>query len=247
MTTNNQSASSDARFEYKYRLTIPQFHCVRNALKPYMKRDAYSSAGTHGRYLVRSLYFDTYNLRNYEEKVNGDCDRVKLRIRTYCITPTTELRLRAELKARRGIITEKFVCWIDHGEYETFMQNGHWLDTTNPVLAEFERLFHLKSMQPQIIVEYQREGYYARSRENLRITFDHHASSAASENLFPEHAIFRRHHSGMIDFEIKCNDFQPGWLREIIQQNGLRITANSKYVQGIETACPKLVREAWSA
>ena len=36
------------------------------------------------------------------------------------------------------------------------------------------------------------------------------------------------------------------WLRNIVQKHGLKIVANSKYVQGIEVACPEVVTPAWS-
>jgi len=38
------------------------------------------NAGTlpYKRYKVRSLYFDTYDYRAFQQKLSGDCERVKL-------------------------------------------------------------------------------------------------------------------------------------------------------------------------
>ena len=179
--------------------------------------------------------------------MNGDCDRVKLRIRAYNDNPSQAMQLRAELKARKGMAMEKHNSWVNYGAYEAFMASWHWPEQRDPVLDEFERYVHLKTQRPKIIVEYRREGYSPRGSEGVRVTFDHQVRSARAEVLFPEFPFFRKHHPGWVVFEIKCKKLQPPWLRELVQQQGLRITANSKYVQGIEVARPDLVWAWWSA
>ncbi len=235
------------RFEYKYRLTYQQYICVRSAILPFMKKDRYSLVRPGGCYPVRSLYFDTDDLNNYEEKVNGDCDRVKLRIRSYSKTPPEGMNLRVELKARKGMVMEKHSTWIDHQAYREFMAESHWKKLADVVLQEFERYLHLKSQNPKIIVEYQREGYLSRGRESLRITFDHKVKSAHASNLFPEQAFFRQHYPGFVIMEIKCDKQQPPWLRELVRVQALCIVPNSKYSQGIEIALPEVVRSTWSS
>jgi hypothetical protein len=236
----------DWRFEYKYWLTYPQYYQVRSAILPYMKPDRFSLAAPEGKYLVRSLYFDTADFRNYEEKINGDSDRVKLRIRTYSKTPLVNGRLRAELKARKGMVMEKHAAWIGFDAYETFMSRRHWPETSDPVLAEFERYVHLKAQRPKIIIEYLRDGFFARSGDDVRLTFDHKVTSACASTLFPERPFFRKLYPGIVIFEIKCDKRQPNWLRELVQDQGLRIYANSKYARGVEVARPDAITPAWS-
>ena len=235
------------RFEYKYRLNYRQYFCVRSAVLPFMKKDRYTLNGLGCRYPVRSLYFDTDDLNNYEEKVNGDCDRVKLRIRSYSKCPQVGATLRVELKARKGMAMEKYSTWIDNGAYQQFMSSGHWISKGDAVLEEFERYVHLKAQQPKIIVEYQREGYLSRGREALRITFDHKVCSAHADSLFPEQFFFRPHYPGYIVMEIKCDKSQPQWLRALVQEQALCLVPNSKYAQGIEIALPEIVRSTWSS
>jgi len=71
--------------------------------------------------------------------------------------------------------------------------------------------------------------------------------SAHSDSLFPATPLFHEHHNGLIILEIKCIKQQPDWLRKLVQQNGLRIMANSKYVQGMMAAYPAMVTPSWSA
>jgi SPX domain protein involved in polyphosphate accumulation len=211
-----------------------------------MKKDHYSLVDPTGRYLVRSLYFDTDDFQNYQEKMNGNCDRVKLRLRTYSTEISNDLKLRVEFKVRRGVLTEKYVTWVDYLAYREFMENGHWKDVSNTVLAEFERLCDVKAWRPKVLIEYRREGFVTRSKGDLRLTFDHKVKSTQACSLFPQNLFFRNHYPGWVILEIKCSQKQPAWLTGLVQQNGLHIVPNSKYTQSIEIARPEVVMEAWS-
>jgi hypothetical protein len=234
------------RFEYKYRLSPQQYHRVRAAIRPFMRADAYTSSAPQRRYLVRSLYYDSADFRSYQEKVNGDCDRTKLRIRTYSRSLMENPDIRVEMKARKGMSMEKHSTFISPAYYKRFMQRSHWPVLDDPLLVEFERYVHLKTLVPLILVEYRREGFSARAQQGLRITFDHQVQSAKAVSLFPPAPVFRAHQRGVIILEIKCNKSQPHWLRQMVQTQGLCFVANSKFTQGIETSRPELVRPAWS-
>jgi SPX domain protein involved in polyphosphate accumulation len=113
-------------------------------------------------------------------------------------------------------------------------------------LLEFERYVRLKGLVPLIVVEYRREGFIARGQHLLRLTFDHQICCARADSLFPPAPFFRALRRGAIIFEIKCDKSQPAWLRALVQAHGLRIMANSKFAQGIESARPELVQPGWS-
>lgn len=211
-----------------------------------MQLDPFTSATAENGYLVRSLYFDTPDYQAYFEKISGDCNRVKFRIRTYTKDIEDNPTIRVELKVRKGVMMEKHGYFVTASQYQEFMNGWHWPLENNPVLDEFERNLHLKHLQPKILVEYFREGFQSRSREDIRITFDHQVRSASSISLFPKKVFFRLHHPHTIILEIKHYEKQPGWLRNIVQQHGLKIIANSKYAQGIEVARPDLVTPSWS-
>jgi hypothetical protein len=234
------------RFELKYRISHWQYRQVRNAIVPYMEPDEFSLADPSGFYLVRSLYFDTYNYQAYHEKMGGDFGRIKIRIRSYSNTMTENIPLRVELKTRRGTAMEKFSSFVPAFYYSQFMKTHHWPSYDSPVLTEFERLFHLRSLQPKLLVEYRREGLLPRGREDLRITFDHKVHSASSASLFPEKPFFRTHDNNEIIMEVKCRTAQPAWLSRLIQQQGLKWVANSKYTRGIEVSRPDAVTPMWS-
>ena len=235
------------RFEYKYRLTYSEYLRLRSAILPYMKKDPFTAGPEHQRYVVRSLYFDSTDLRAYVEKINGDTDRVKLRVRAYQREMEPDMRVRMELKARKGMAMEKHSTWVNWIDFQCFIKNWHWPDPSDQVLSEFERYVHLKTLRPKVLVEYEREGYLTRVDGLVRVTFDHHVRSARSEKLFPQDPFFREYYPGTVVFEIKCDKRQPLWLRKLVQDHGLRLAANSKFAQGIEISRPDIVRATWSA
>lgn len=224
------------RFELKYRINYFDYYQIRSALVPYMKKDYFTLKGQGQKYLVRSLYYDTYDYKSYDEKMSGDCDRIKFRLRTYSDTYSDEGKVRAELKVRRGNAMEKFTAFVNGCDYKSFMKNGLW-NVDNPVLDEYSRYVHLRELKPQILIQYLREGYEERARGGLRITFDHNVRSIQSDTLFPENNAFLRHHMPhTVVLEIKCRNERPQWLRNLVRDHGLKIIANSKFTQGIQAS-----------
>ena len=224
------------RFELKYRISYLSYLKVRNTVGSYMKKDYYTKKAKGKGYLVRSLYYDTYDYKSYHEKMSGDCDRIKFRIRTYenCLNEDTPVRV--ELKVRKANTMEKYSTFVKADELKYFDKNGSWENIEDPVLADFIRYRHMLDLQPKVLIEYNREGYQSRFNDDLRITFDHEVRSAHSNTLFPGNAFFKQHHRHGLILEIKFRDHQPAWLKELVHSNGLKLIANSKFTQGIQVA-----------
>lgn len=230
-----------SRFEYKYVLSQTQYYALKNALMPYLNKDYYTEHAKDGRYLVRSLYYDTHKLKAFHERNDGQFGRIKLRLRVYDTEYTQDGLLSVELKTKKGIAMIKYSALIPLEAYQTFLTEGHFNNTTNPVLDEFCRLRLARSLEPQLIVQYEREGYTPKAHGNLRITFDHDVSSTRADTLFPESVMLRPHRPKNVIFEIKCQQKQPDWLMNIVKAHNLKAITNSKYVQGIEIIRPAMV------
>lgn len=233
------------RFEHKYRIPALQYYQIRNAMTPHMEPDEFTV--DQGEYLVRSLYFDTDRYQAYHEKINGDFGRIKIRVRSYAATHREDAPLRVELKTRRGAAMEKFSSFVPLSSYQAFMETGHWPEhEDSSVLTEFARLYHLRTLRPKLLIQYQREGLVSRRREDLRITFDHHVESCSATEIFPAHTYFRPHHPETVILEIKCKNDQPVWLSRLVRQHGLKLVASSKYAMGVEISRPDVVTPMWS-
>lgn len=221
------------RFELKYRISYFQYYQIKSEIQKYMKKDHYSLQGKDGTYLVRSLYFDTYNYSSYHEKMSGDADRIKFRLRTYSGEYSESVKIRAELKVRWANSMEKFTSFVNGSDYNYFMKHRTW-NISNPVLDEFSRYVHLRDLIPQILIQYNREGFAERNQGPIRITFDHNVMSTQSRELFPQNTkFFRNHMPNTVILEIKCHNERPLWLRELIHAHGFKLIANSKFTQGI--------------
>ena len=233
----NDSKQSSWRFELKYRINTLEYNKLRIAIRPFMKCDYFTQIAPPEGYLVRSLYYDTYDYKLYHEKMNGDHERIKFRLRSYSKEINGNSVIRAEMKVRRGNAMEKHGVLITMDEYLFFINKKCWPENTNPVLNEFERYRHLWALEPQILVQYFREGYEDRVKDGIRITFDHKVCALHSDTLFPTNEFFYRslQHYNVV-MEIKCRNNQPVWLRDLIRNYGLRWVANSKYTQSIQSA-----------
>lgn len=230
-----------SRFEYKYIITHKQYYALKNLLYPYVEPDEYTKKGDDGKYFVSSIYYDTHDLKAYHERNDGQYGRIKLRIRTYDTTPCDNSYVSVELKTKNGNSMIKYSSLIPINKYYYYVASNNWDIENNAVLNEFLRLQKIRSLSPQIIVQYKREGYIPKERGNLRITFDHNVSSAKSNYLFTQNSIFKPHRPKNIILEIKCHGEQPKWLKDIVKKQELKIITNSKYVQGIEVVRPLMV------
>jgi SPX domain protein involved in polyphosphate accumulation len=223
----------DSRFELKYRLTYFQYLKLRNAIRPYMEMDSYTSAQPSRQYPVRSLYFDTLDYRLFHQKMSGDSDRAKFRLRTYPHGDEYLQFVRVELKMRQGIYSIKKSVFVPMDEYEHFMHTRHWRTFDDPITNAFERQLLTQNLRPVVLVEYDREGYQARLKSNLRITFDHRVRSSHARSLFPNINFYRYLYPRSVILEIKFNDTLPNWLEKLVRSQGLNVIANSKYTQSV--------------
>jgi hypothetical protein len=237
--------NTNLRFEKKYRLGFNEYYAIKNSLTPYLNFDPFTKIAPMNKYLVRSLYFDTRDYKTYKEKINGDGDRIKFRIRTYNTQPKDNLGIRVELKVRKGNLMEKYGAFITLQQYENLLKKRdlHFID--NPVLVEFIRYIYKWDLVPKTIVQYFREGFQSKFQDGIRITFDHNIMCAFSKDLFPENIYWRKHYHSHILMEIKFKENIPVWLNNVIHSYNLKIVPNSKYTNSIDLASQDIKLGAW--
>jgi len=233
--------SATARFERKYLLGLHEYHRLRTALPLHVEKDRFTKAQGSGRYLVRSIYYDTRDYRAYYEKEDGAFGRIKLRIRSYTDTPEPDSVISVELKTKSGNSMVKYSTHVTFEDYRAYLKESLWPGKADPVLEEFERLRRSRSLLPVVLVQYHREGYRSRDRLPVRVTVDHEVVSTRARSLFPDHAILRPHRPKHVIFEVKTSVEEPEWLTDLVREHELKATSNSKYVQGIEVIRPNMV------
>lgn len=229
-----QVAEPAMRFERKYRLDIRAYTCLQAALRRFTRPDGFTEAQPKQRYFIRSLYFDTFDYSAYQEKMAGETNRIKLRLRSYWAERERVAFVKAEIKTRMGNMVGKFEEQVGLDNAECFVRKNKWDAEVGSVAQEFRRLALLKNQRPVLLVDYYREAFVPMDGSDIRITFDHSLRFAAAQALFPKHAFYQSASPRIVVLEIKSKEDEPSWLEEIVRSHSLTSEPNSKYAWGIE-------------
>jgi len=225
---------STPRFEYKYRLTLGAYWRIRAHLPVGFRLDQFSRAAPKGRYLVRSVYYDTWDFRDYFEKVTGVGERRKLRVRTYWDTLDEAAFVSVEEKKRIGDLIEKHTERIPVARYQRFYSEGQWGAGSTPLEQRFEAVKRLDDLRPSVLVAYRREVHEARDGSGIRISLDHDVRYARARYLFAPSSLLRSDLGRMVIMEIKTSDTTNPLLQTLVRAHDLKAEPNSKYANAIE-------------
>ncbi|MCO4781892.1 MAG: polyphosphate polymerase domain-containing protein [Candidatus Cloacimonetes bacterium] len=223
------------RFEYKYILNEQKYNALLLQLSRYCKRDKYTKKSNNNKgYFVRSLYFDTYDYLAYQEKMQGEFGRNKLRIRTYSEEEESCKFYSLEIKSRFGNQIHKNSIHLPYSDLN-LQQKCLGLDCKkSPVVDEFLRLLLLKNQCPKVLVDYYREAWVPIDATDFRITIDHNLTFEKSDVMYPQNSFKRKHLKHKV-LEIKTQMAElPTWLIYLIRTLSLQSVPHSKYAYGIE-------------
>lgn len=228
------------RFEMKYRISEAKAQQVRFFVQNYLKCDSYGVTQPGLSYSVNSLYLDSPSLKTYQDTINGDLNRFKLRIRYYDYDDTPvffEIKRRHNkaIRKKRAQVHRWAVKEILTGQIPT---SEHLV---NKSVDDFQTIEEFSYLQNQLIakpcmhVSYFREAYELEHSNLVRVTFDRNVRSN------PDVDLFMKNRTGDIQvfgdtviLELKFTDKFPNWLQELTQLFHLRQESAAKYVDSIE-------------
>lgn len=237
------------RYEIKYLVAESDVPALREQLKSRMYTDPLSPSGG---YRVESLYFDSPDLRCYQEKIEGLKFRRKYRIRTYgdgVLTP--ESMVAVEIKQRVNKVTQKrrldlpFFHALALGDstggavgaevdvdklLEISPENQHALIRE---MASFAKNYRLR---PIATTTYRREAYVGVDTESgARVTIDHGVAGRDRDFLLGQELDDRPTVDQQLAVvEIKCDERVPFWLTDMTAQLQMSVIRMSKYCETIE-------------
>jgi hypothetical protein len=215
------------RNELKYYITYLDYLRIKKILSKFLKSDAHTKSSNG--YWIRSLYFDTPDDKEYQEKINGNETRKKIRLRLYDVN---QERIKLEIKNRYNVYMLKETTTVSRDEALRLINRdkSFLLRTGNSILNRVYYFMTEKYYIPVVIVDYIREAFIS-DFNNIRITFDHDIT-ACSTNL----DLFKKvlnsvpvFNNGLIVMEVKYNLFLPGWLKKILSLIDTASTDISKY------------------
>ena len=201
------------RQEKKFLITQNQFYDFRNDLSKIMICDPHNKGDG---YSIRSLYFDSLDDRDFEEKEDGIELRRKIRLRNY--GPDSDFAL-LEMKQKEGPNQKKRSARLNKKDALRLIEGDY-----SPLLyikEDFGRecyaLMNMYCYRPKAIVEYKRMAFIAKENR-IRVTFDHHIIGSESNfNVFDEELQqFPLLDPYMVVLEVKYNGFLLSYIKDML-------------------------------
>ena len=202
------------RHELKFFINEMQYQVLSRQLDRVLWRDP--NGDVNNEYHIRSLYFDTIFNDAYFDKMDGDQNRDKYRIRIYNMRDTN---IKLECKTKVGSLISKRSLGIPRDLAEQIIAcDPTGLEQTRyGLLSDLYREMTCKLLRPVVIVDYVREAYL-HPAEEVRITFDKQLRSGMNSiDLFnPAVATVPPFDNNDIILEVKYNQVMPPYIRDLL-------------------------------
>ncbi len=198
------------RAEKKYLVPLEYMYSQRNFLRMFLEEDPHN--GEDG-YSIRSLYYDTPDNRDFNEKDEGVELRRKIRLRIY--SPGAK-SAKLEMKQKQGANQKKRSLTVLRADAQSLVQGDYTplLTYADPFALECYGLMNTHAYRPVAIVEYKRTAFIAKEN-NIRVTFDSKIIATESNfNIFdenlPMYPVFDPYN---VVLEVKYNGFLLSYIK----------------------------------
>lgn len=214
------------RREEKYPLNLEDAIQYGHKFSEILMPDGFSKNGS---YMVRSLYFDTLEDKDFFDKMTEQNNRRKIRLRIYNPKDT---HAKLEMKQKENIYQRKRSLLVTREDALEMIKGNYLVLLKYPeeFAGELYAVMTTELYRPKSIVEYQRRAFMAKEN-NIRLTFDSQIRATESSfDLFssnlPMNPVFPQDRA---IFEVKYDKFILGYISEIISKVDSRRIASSKY------------------
>lgn len=213
------------RIEKKYIINLETAMHLKERICHLVKPDEHA---VDGAYRVRSLYFDTPDAEFFREKMDGEEERSKYRLRFYNGDPSF---IRLEKKEKHGELTYKTQTRISYlaakalqmGEYDLIRESG------DPLCLEFYSEAKSSLLEPSVVVDYHRFPF-AYAIDNVRITIDTDVYAGMPSTFFlhtiPPFPVLEKR---VAILEIKTDDRLPTVIGRMLESIPRQQQSYSKY------------------
>jgi hypothetical protein len=215
----------EVRVEKKYSISLISAYRLHALLGSVMKKDIHSiSRG----YTVRSLYFDSFFNNDLYDKINGELNRKKIRLRLYdtkCETLNLELKQKINTHQKKStlIISKENAIGLINGDYSCL------LEYRSKLAKELFIIMSEGQYRPKCIIEYERVAFFTRDN-NTRITIDSNIRSNNSNyDIFSDKLPLSRVSFNTV-LEVKYNHVFLEYIKDIISTCDKLENSFGKYV-----------------
>lgn len=214
------------RQEKKFLIGLPDYYYHSGNLAKFMLEDPHNRGDG---YPIRSLYFDSLEDRDFQEKMDGVAVRRKIRLR--CYGPNSDFALlevkqkEANLQKKRSLrLSRDAAVRLAQGDY------GVLLSLQEPLAQECYAIMNIYGYQPHSVVEYRRRAFIARENK-IRVTFDHHITGTESgfdifDSTLPQYPV---QDTSLVVLEVKYNGFLLSYIKDMLSNCAAGELSVSKY------------------
>ena len=214
------------RNEIKHEISAADKAAICASMRAVARPDPH--AGPDGRYLIRSLYFDTPADKALREKLDGVSEREKFRIRFYNGDPSV---MHLEKKVKRGGLGYKVSAPITAEEAQRIVDGDtNWMAVSGRgLLVELYAKMKSEGLRPRTIVDYTRTPFVY-GPGNVRVTIDENIRTGlgCTDFLNPR-CVTVPAGEPVILLEVKWDDYLPAVIRRAVAVKSRRGAAFSKY------------------
>ncbi len=216
------------RHELKFSVSKADYLAIRSRVRAVMKSDPHTDE--NGLYKIRSIYFDNPDDKALKEKLNGIQKREKFRIRYYNDDFSF---ITLEKKIKHNNLCMKLDADISEDECQDILSgrtewtNGH----PNMLVRELAEKMKTQQLRPRVLVSYVREPYIYEAG-NVRVTFDSQIRTSLFHREFLEQNVQDISATDSVQdmiMEVKYDEYLPDIISCLIQTEGIRQQAFSKY------------------
>ncbi len=215
------------RHEWKHEINYGDLLILRQRLRSVMKPDPHA---VDGKYLIRSLYFDTLSDQALREKVDGINIREKFRIRYY--NGNTDV-IHLERKSKWNSLGNKQSADLTAAQAQAIVDGdlGWMMDHPHGLVRELYVKMKDTGLRPRTIVDYTREPFIF-GPGNVRVTFDYDIRTGmrSTDFLNPDCITIPAGDAPII-VEVKWDHYLPDIIKDAVTLQGRRAAAFSKYAQ----------------
>lgn len=215
----------DFRHEWKHEINYSDLLIIRQRLRAVAKPD---ENAVNGRYMIRSLYFDSPTDKVLREKLNGQMYREKFRIRYYNGN-TDDIIL--EKKSKYNTLGTKEKTSLSIPQAQAITANDYfWMhENKDPLISELYYKMTTQGLRPKTIVDYIREPFvYAPGNVRVTMDYDIRTGLRCTDFLNPDCPMISPVDAPII-LEVKWDAFLPSVIRDAVQLPGRFTESFSKY------------------
>ncbi len=214
------------RKEVKYLIDTSQYRKYKSTIGQILRADKHN--GDNG-YIVRSLYFDTLEDKDFCEKEDGLELRKKIRLRVY--NPNDDFAM-LEMKQKQGEYQMKRSLKVSKEDAMEIIKSNYapLLKYTDSFASEMYAYMTMNLYRPKVVVEYKRDAFIV-NENNIRLTFDHDVRATEnSYDIFDSNLLLIPvMEQDNIILEVKYNGFLLSYIKDLVKNVSCMNLSVSKY------------------